>query len=124
MIEDEVERRVAEKLNKLLQHISKTYDVSLKQLLRDSSSLQVAPDNTCMGITSKKQRCRMKSHGDTGYCKHHHDQKPAIRKQVSVVNIEQIAATAPIHNHPNTILFAADCPGCAKKKKPRLKIDI
>jgi hypothetical protein len=119
LIEEEVEKRVAERLNKVLEHISKTYDVSMKQLLRDTSTLKVAPSNTCLGLTCKKQRCKMKSHGESGYCKHHQDQKPAIRRQVSSV---QIAATA--HDHPGT-LFSADCAACQKRATPaRLRIDI
>jgi hypothetical protein len=119
LIEDEVEKRLAERLNKVLEHISKTYDITMKQLLRDTSTLKVAPSNTCLGLTSKKQRCKMKSHGDTGYCKHHQDQKPAIRRQVP--SSVQLATTA--HNHAGT-LFSSDCPACQKRTTTKLRLDI
>ena len=46
LIEEEVERRLEERLTKVLEHISKTYDVSMKQLLKDTSTLKV-DDKTC-----------------------------------------------------------------------------
>lgn len=126
MIDSEVERRLADKLDTVLSYISKTYDVSMKQLLRDTASLKVAPDVTCLGLTAKKQRCKMRAHCDTGYCKHHKDQKPLIHRHATPpidMDVANILAGMK-HNHPSTILFSENCPGCKKKPRVALKIDI
>ena len=120
MIEEEVERRLEERLTKVLEHISKTYDVSMKQLLKDTSTLKV-DDKTCMGLTSKKTRCKLKQH-QHGYCKHHQDQRPRQIQQST--SVSDMSAVKSQHNHPGTILWKDGCPGCKKKPVKPLLIDI
>ena len=120
MIEDEVERRLEERLTKVLEHISKTYDVSMKQLLKDTSTLKV-DDKTCMGLTSKKTRCKLKQH-QHGYCKHHQDQRPRQIQQST--SVSDMSAVKSQHNHPGSILWKDGCPGCKKKPVKPLLIDI
>ncbi len=120
LIEEEVQRRVEERLTKVLEHISKTYDVSMKQLLKDTSTLKVV-DNTCLGLTSKKTRCKLRQH-QHGYCKHHQDQRPRqIQQSVSVSDMSMVKSQ---HNHPASILWKDGCPGCKKKPAQPLMIDI
>ena len=120
MIEEEVERRLEERLTKVLEHISKTYDVSMKQLLKDTSTLKV-DDKTCMGLTSKKTRCKLKQH-QHGYCKHHQDQRPRQIQQST--SVSDMSAVKSQHNHPGSILWKDGCPGCKKKPVKPLLIDI
>lgn len=120
LIEDEVERRLEERLTKVLEHISKTYDVSMKQLLKDTSTLKV-DDKTCMGLTSKKTRCKLKQH-QHGYCKHHQDQRP--RQIQQSVSVSDMSAVKSQHNHAGSILWKDGCPGCKKKPVKPLMIDI
>ena len=122
MIEDEVERRLQEKLTKVLEHISKTYDVSMKQLLKDTSTLKVA-DNTCLGLTSKKQRCRLKQH-EHGYCRIHQNQRPVQRPMQHTSSVSDMSSVKSQHNHPGSILWQDGCPGCRKKPPRPLMIEI
>ena len=125
LIEEEVERRLEERLTKVLEHISKTYDVSMKQLLKDTSTLKV-DDKTCMGLTSKKTRCKLKQH-QHGYCKHHQDQRPRqIRQTQSTEALAAMTLTdmKSQHTHPSTVLWQDGCPGCKKKPVKPLMIDL
>ena len=122
LIEEEVERRLQEKLTKVLEHISKTYDVSMKQLLKDTSTLKVT-DNTCMGLTSKKQRCRLKQH-EHGFCKHHQSQRPIQRSMQHTSSVSDMTTVKSQHNHAGNILWQDGCPGCRKKPPRPLMIDI
>jgi hypothetical protein len=122
LIEDEVERRLQEKLTKVLEHISKTYDVSMKQLLKDTSTLKVT-DNTCMGLTSKKQRCRLKQH-EHGFCRIHQNQRPIQRPMQHTSSVSDMSSVKSQHNHPGSILWQDGCPGCRKKSPRPLMIEI
>jgi hypothetical protein len=122
LIEEEVQRRVEERVTKVLEHISKTYDVSMKQLLKDTSTLKVV-DNTCLGLTSKKTRCKLKQH-QHGYCKHHQDQRPIQRQLHQSQSVSDMSNIKSQHNHPNTVLWKDGCPGCKKKSAQPLMIDI
>lgn len=122
LIEEEVERRLEDRLTKVLEHISKTYDVSMKQLLRDTSTLQV-DEKTCMGLTTKKTRCKLKQH-QNGYCKHHQDQRPRQIHQAPQP-VSDMSTMKSQHNHPGTVLWKEGCPACNKKKASKpLMIDI
>ena len=131
IFEDEVEKKVNEKLNKYIEHVSKTYDISMKLLLRD---LQNIDDLTtinskgskpggkpgqCLGINSNSKRCKFQGKID-GYCSRHVDQKP--RHSVPVKTTEPVIE----HNHTIPPMFSKDCPACNHKNKSRdnLLIDI
>lgn len=122
LIEEEVERRLEDRLTKVLEHISKTYDVSMKQLLRDTSTLKV-DDKTCLGLTSKKTRCKLKQH-QNGYCKHHQDQRPRQIQSFESVAAITLTEMKSQHTHPSTILWKEGCPACKKKASKPLMIDI
>jgi hypothetical protein len=122
LIEEEVEKRVNERVNKMLERISQTYDISMRQLLRDLSSIdpviQQRGPVTCLGLTAKNTRCSRSAHHD-GYCKIHKNQKPVTRveppPQVTVV---QTVA----HTHTLPPLFMRGCPACERSSSSRLCI--
>lgn len=118
LIEEEVERRVSERLTKVLEHISRTYDVSMKQLMRDTSTLKV-DTGMCMGMTAKNKRCGNKAcrKSNNGYCTRHQNQKPIMTKSVST-------DFKNIHNHSSDKFFVKGCPGCEKKSRTELLIEI
>jgi hypothetical protein len=75
LIEQEVDKRVQERLERVLEHISKTYGIGTSQLLRETAT--VTKPKRCMGQTAKKVQC-MRSCMPNGYCKSHQNQKPVI----------------------------------------------
>jgi len=117
MINEEVERRVAEKIKAILEHVSKTYDVSIKQLMKDASVVHT--ENTmCMGLTAKGKSCNRRSckKSNNGFCHSHQSQKPNIIRTVCTpVSPNQ-------HNHDPGVFFVQGCPGC--REKPKVMIDI
>ena len=117
-IEEEIDRRVNDRLNDLLGKISRTYDIPLRQLLRDLSTAQTG--GTCLGLTAKKTRCTRPGHFD-GYCKVHKDQKPVTR--VVVTPAPTVAVTATVqHTHTLPPLFVRGCPACERTSTSRLCI--
>jgi len=76
MIEDETEK----KFTKFIEHISRTYDISLKMLLRDLHSFETAEVQAAAVVTEysnglKKDGTRCKHSGKfNGYCKWHKTQ--------------------------------------------------
>ena len=131
LFEDEVEKKVNEKLNRYIEHVSKTYDISMKLLLRDlqnidsptfinsKGSLPGGKPGQCLGINLKSKRCKFAGTID-GYCSRHVEQKP--RHSVPVKTTEPIIE----HNHTIPPMFSKKCPACNHKNKSRdnLLIDI
>lgn len=117
VMEEEVERRVAEKLKSILEHISKTYDVSIKQLLKDASTVQ-SNNTMCCGVTAKGKACirRACKKSNNGFCHSHQDQKPRVVKSVSVPLGQNV------HTHESGLFFVSGCPGCIQK--PIISVDI
>lgn len=72
LIEEEVSRRVGLKITNVLQIISKTYDLPIEQLIKDTSVVECA---FCKGILSSKKRC-LKQPKENGYCGFHQSQVP------------------------------------------------
>jgi len=72
IIEDEVNRRVGLKISKMLNIISKNYDIPVEQLARDTSCVEC---NFCKGILASKKRC-LKQPKENGYCGFHQSQVP------------------------------------------------
>jgi len=105
-IEDDAERRITEKVTHILEHISKIYDLNMKQLLADITTMDIK-SNTCLGITTLKKRCCSKVFKD-GYCKRHQKQKPNIVKTSGSLESN--------HTHPPSVFYLEGCPGCANKK--------
>ena len=117
MIEEEVERRINDRIGHILEHISKTYDVSMKQLLKDASMVST-DSGMCMGLTAKNKRCNRRACKKTknGYCSFHQSQKPAMVRTVSTTQHNP-------HNHPPELLFVKGCQACERKQQ-KVLIDI
>lgn len=75
LIEEEVNRRVALRVNKSLEVISKMYEIPLEQLTRDVSGIEV---RFCQGTLKSKKRC-LKEPQENGYCKFHQSQVPVLK---------------------------------------------
>lgn len=119
MIEEEVERRVNDKLTKVLEYISQTYDVSIKQLMKDSATINPQSE-TCLGLTAKNKRCGNKAckKVNNGYCSRHQSQKPTVVRTISTTTLQNP------HNHPPSQLFVKGCPGCDRRPKTNLLVDF
>lgn len=104
-IEEDAERRITAKVTQVLEHIAKTYDLNMKQLLADITTVN-SESTICLGITAQKKRCCSKVYKD-GYCKRHQKQKPVISAMVPKLE--------SIHNHPADVLYVEGCPGCTGK---------
>lgn len=121
LLEDEIEKRVTERLNQVLEKVSRTYDISMRQLMRDLSAIDhtAAGCTTCKGITGKGKRCS-RSAKDEGYCNMHIKQKPVKRVATRQPSLSVIAAPAQIsHTHTLPPLFMSGCPACEKTKSSR-----
>jgi hypothetical protein len=119
MINEEVERRVSEKIGTVLEYIAKTYDVNIKQLMKDAASIQTDSE-LCMGLTAKNKRCGNKTckKHKNGYCSKHQKQKTNIVKTTTQ------SLTENIHTHATNLFFVKGCPGCEKKSEHKVNIDI
>ena len=130
LLEQEVEKRMNDRVTKYIDYVSKTYDISMKLLLRDWKNVdglevkvyqqqEVKPGQCCGINANNKQRCKFKSKSG-GYCTKHQDQKPAVPiiKTNSSSNLQ--------HNHTIPPMFSKDCPACQKKNgsKQNLLIEI
>ncbi len=102
-LEQEIEVRVNEKITKLLEIISKNYNIKYSRLLGDLSSLTTA-SNMCCGITKSGKRCQ-RSAKLNGYCMMHKNQKPDVR-------ITRSSPPKVTHTHTIPPLFMKGCPGC------------
>jgi hypothetical protein len=118
LINEEVERRLSEKIGKVLEYVSKTYDVSIKQLMKDAAQIQ-SDSELCMGLTAKNKRCGNKTckKHKNGYCSKHQNQKTKIVKPSTPVCIDTM------HTHAPDLFYVKGCPGC-EKSKPQVSIDI
>lgn len=95
LVEEEVDKRVNEKLTKYAEYISKTYDISIKLLMRDMLNInelvmpntEICKPGQCLGINMGGKRCKFKGK-QTGYCSRHIDQKPK-----AVIQIKSMSPT-------------------------------
>lgn len=115
----DVERRSAERMTVALDHISKTYDISLRQLMRDVSLEEDQSACQCLGLTKTKKRCRWAGKHD-GYCEKHKDQRPVpvLRSSASASCITQQ------HTHTLPPMFLAGCPVCDESARKRSMICV
>jgi hypothetical protein len=115
LMNEEVERRLNDKIYAVLENISKAYHLPIEQLMRDASTVAVSND-TCMGRTNQGNRCKSKvcKQQQNGYCKKHQKQKP---------NIVQTVQNTTKHTHGPHIMHMAGCPECIKKR-PTPLVDI
>jgi len=75
LIEEEVNRRVALRVSKSLEVISKLYDIPLARLIQDTADIEV---RFCQGMLKSKKRC-LKEPQSNGYCLFHQKQVPVVK---------------------------------------------
>lgn len=75
LIEEEVSRRVALRVSKSLEVISKLYEIPMEHLARDTANIEV---RFCQGMLKSKKRCLKEPHSN-GYCKFHQCQAPVMK---------------------------------------------
>jgi hypothetical protein len=123
LIEEEVERRVTEKLTAALEKISQTYDISLRQLLRDIGTPGTTTwnGNVCHGIVKSGQKCKRGVKDGSGYCICHKDQRP-IPRAVAPPSRSPSTGTLVQHTHTLPPMFLAGCPACERGKNSRIEI--
>ena len=111
ILEEEVEKRVNERLAQVIEKISQTYDISLRQLMRDVAVIEDQPSTVCRGLTAKGKQCRHIAKKD-GYCYQHVRQKP-----VQHVTVRQSSQPTVLqHTHTLPPLYLAGCPACEKNR--------
>lgn len=116
LLEDEIEKRVNERLNVVLEKISRTYDISMRQLMRDLDTMSDTPSTCCKGLTGKGKRCSRGAKVD-GYCHMHIKQKPVQRVARTPSSVATTStSTACTHTHTLPPLFMAGCPACEKSR--------
>jgi hypothetical protein len=112
LLEQEVEKRVNERLTQVLEKISKTYDISLRQLMRDVSVIDKVVSTMCRGLTAKGRQCKH-SAKENGYCHQHANQKP-VQRVVVAPTVQTVENTVAQHTHTLPPLFLAGCPACER----------
>ncbi len=118
-INDEIESQVNERITKVLEMISKTYNIKYERLLKDMSNMNVtsSSSSTCCGITKSGKRCNRPGKFE-GFCKIHISQKPDVRITKSTSSPPKV-----VHTHTIPPLFMKGCPACdASTSKRTLKI--
>ena len=130
IIQKEIDKQVQQKMTAFIEHISKTYDISMKVLLRDLMRTDPPPPEKqshsgvqCMGVCANRKRCKF-SAGPNGFCKKHIDQwKPPPVQSSSPTKVCQVIK----HTHTIPPLHDPTCPACVKKvnaPKDKLLINI
>lgn len=117
IIEEEINREVNERITRVLEMISKTYNIKYARLLKDYASMETV-QSTCCGMTKAGKRCQRSAKLD-GYCKAHHSQKPDVRITRSTT------ATSPpkvVHTHTIPPLFMNGCPACEMTRNKPLGV--
>lgn len=122
IIRGEIDRRVNEKVMRMLDIVSKTYDIALPRLLKDVNGVAGEGGGTserrqCMGFIAQGSRCT-RSGGTDGYCKSHLSQAPVIRTLAPGLTTTCVVQ----HTHSLPPLFLDGCPACEQQKRSRLNI--
>lgn len=125
-LEKEINKQVESRLTKYIEHVSQTYDVSLKLLLRDLQKLDElerpkSKSGICMGIKANGSRCTCKA-VVRGYCRRHQNQipvKPVVKKQ-SEIEMKDFVK----HTHIIPPMYDPDCPACKQNTQEKEKVLI
>jgi len=115
LLEDEIDKRVNERLSVVLERISRTYDISMRQLMRDLDAMPDAVSTCCKGLTGKGKRCSRTAKTD-GYCHMHIKQKPVQRVTRAPVAAPSQPTLSLQHTHTLPPLFMSGCPACEKSR--------
>lgn len=94
LIEEEVNRRVALRVNQSLELVSKIYEIPLEQLTRDVASMEV---RFCQGTLKSKKRC-LKEPQSNGFCKFHQNQVPVLKTQTVATSNVPVVWSLPASN--------------------------
>ncbi len=112
-IEEEVERRVNDKITHLLQYMAEEYNIPLKTLARlmDKNDVKMT---RCIALTKNGKRCKNppKKHG---YCGLHQGMHHEVKYRSPEVKAQ--------HNHALPPLYVHNCPACNKGKPLRDLVD-
>ncbi len=117
-LEQEIENRVNERITKILEVISKKYDITLSRLLKDLSSMEKTSSTYCCGLTRTGKRCQKSGKYD-GYCKSHMSQKPDRRVTRSTSSPPKVTQQ---HTHSIPPLFMKGCAACEASHHGVLRI--
>ena len=103
--EDEVEKRVNQKIITLYEKLVKDLKIPMA-----ANKLRMMVDfdkKFCNGIKQDGKLCECRSSDNSGFCKHHKNQAPQIKENVSSIS----------HNHPfPSFKIHNDCPACNLEK--------
>jgi len=100
LIDEEVQRRIDARLNPMLEHISKLYDISYRQLLMDVQLMGEPLTTGCQGIAKKGRKCRNNAK-QNGFCHLHQSQVPKKPER-----------RTEKHTHTLPPFFLKGCPVC------------
>jgi uncharacterized ferredoxin-like protein len=115
VFEEEVEKRVNERLTQYVEKISKTHGISMELLLRDVPN--VSETILCRGVKKDGKRCTRRGKNG-GYCDTHLVQKKNVQP-VAVVR-----APGPGHTHSFPPIFMRGCPACENASSSNKLIDL
>ena len=132
IIQKEIDKQVQKKMTTFIEHISITYEISMKVLLRDLMKTDPLPLEKhlstgvqCMGVCANHKRCKF-SAGSNGYCKKHTEQWKPPPTQPKLTTPSKVC-TVIQHTHTIPPLYDPNCPACVKKDdapKEKLLINI
>ena len=113
LINDEVERRVSDKITGLLRYMSDEYDIPLKTLVRlmDRNDVEMSQ---CIAMNKNGNRCR-NAPKKNGYCGRHQHLHHEVKYKSPEVKAQ--------HNHKLPPLYVHNCPACNKGKPLRDLVD-
>lgn len=109
IIEEEVERRVNERVAPLLQYVSDRYNVRMKHLIKIMDNVKYTH---CMAVTKNGKMCQNKPKYN-GYCHLHKGLHVHKGKSPEAVR----------HTHSLPPLFLKGCPACERGKPLRDLVD-
>lgn len=119
IIEEEIERRVNERVTKLLEYISDKWDISLALLTKNTLELSLETKikvTQCTSVHKKtKKRCKNRAK-DNGFC-HLHQGQAIEKKHTEHIETEK-------HTHTLPPFFLKGCPVCDKANRFRDFDDI
>ena len=115
VFEEEVEKRVSERLTQYIEKISKTHGISMELLLRDIPN--ISENILCRGVKKDGKRCTRRGKNG-GYCDTHLLQKKSVQP-VAVVR-----TCGPEHTHGFPPIFMKGCPACESASSSNKLIDL
>lgn len=107
-IENEVERRVSERITNLLEYMSDACDIPLNILTKLMLKIEHKKQSTCLAVNRKTNRRCRNYPKENGYCHVHQAQyTPKIIVPPAPPQTHRVA-----HTHTLPPLFMKGCPAC------------